>query len=480
MKKKPAKLIKKKPAKRWAKKKDIPTPVRTSYPVNDTQRAQRFAKKYANELKYVQAWKQWLLWDGVRWVPDEDGAVLRKAQEIPKLLQTEATEIEDDDKRKKALGAAIRAGDRTKLEAMVKLSECQSGISAAPVLFDSDPFLLGVSNGVVDLRTGEFRAARREDYIIKQAGTAYDPAATCPTWEKFLSRVLSENAELISFIQRAVGYSLTASVDEQVLFFLYGTGQNGKSTFAETLKRLFGSYVIKATTALYTLDRHSSEPLPEIARLVGKRLVTGSETEEGTRLAESRVKDITGGDTLTGRELYCPAFNFTPTHKLWIYGNHRPDVRGNDHGIWRRIKLVPFEVQIPDEEKDPELLKELVQELSGILNWAIKGCLQWQKNGLGTPCAVIDATEEYREEEDEIGEFIAEMCVSGGQVERSALHTAYRSWAEYRGIKLPMRPKALAKRLRVRPGISEVKSNGHRYWNGITLSADTIAHFRVA
>jgi putative DNA primase/helicase len=310
MKKKPAKLIKKKPTKKWAKKRDIPTPVRTSYPLNDTDRAQRFAKKYANELKYVQAWKQWLLWNGVRWVPDEDGAVPRKAQEIPKLLLKEAAEIKDDDRRKKAAGAAIRARDRSKLEAMIKLAECQPGIVASPTLFDSDPLLLGVANGVVDLRTGEFRTARKEDYIIKHAGTPYDTDATCPRWEKFLSRVLAEDKELISFIQRAVGYSLTASIAEQVLFFLYGTGQNGKSTFAECLKHLFGSYMIKTTTALYTLDRHASEPLPEIARLVGKRLVTGSETEEGAKLAESRVKDITGGDTLTGRELYCPAFNF--------------------------------------------------------------------------------------------------------------------------------------------------------------------------
>jgi len=188
-----------------------------------------------------------------------------------------------------------------------------------------------------------------------------------------------------------VGYSLTADISEQVLFFLYGTGQNGKSTFAECLKHLFGNYMIKATTALYTLNRHANEPLTEIARLVGKRLVTGSETEEDARLAESRVKDITGGDTLTGRELYCPAFNFLPTHKLWIYGNHRPDVRGNDHGIWRRIKLIPFEVQIPDEEKDPQLLEKFLQELPGILNWAIKGCLDWKKNGLGTPSVVTEA-----------------------------------------------------------------------------------------
>jgi putative DNA primase/helicase len=243
-----------------------PMPVSASdYPVNDTERAQRFAKKFAGELKYVQAWKRWLLWDGVRWVPDEDGAVFRKAQEMWKRWLQEAWQITDFERAKKAVGAATNAGNQKLLNAMISVAQTQIGIAAPPTLFDSDPLLLGVSNGVVDLRTGKFREARKEDYIIKQAGTAYDATATCPTWEKFLSRVLSENAQLISFIQRAVGYSLTGDIVEQVLFFLYGTGANGKSTFAECLKHLFGSYMIKATTALYTLDRHGKEPETEIA-----------------------------------------------------------------------------------------------------------------------------------------------------------------------------------------------------------------------
>ncbi|PWT84458.1 MAG: hypothetical protein C5B58_04680 [Acidobacteria bacterium] len=171
---------------------------------------------------------------------------------------------------------------------------------------------------------------------------------------------------------------------------------------------------------------------------------------------------------MTGRALYCAAFNFKPTHKLWIYGNHRPDVRGNDLGIWRRMRLVPFEVQIPAEERDPELLKKLLEEMPGILNWAIKGCVEWQKNGLGTPKIVADATADYREEEDVIGEFIAERCVCGGRVERSDLYSAYKIWAECSaGIKWPLGPKAFAKRLR-RPGITETKS-GERYWVGISL-----------
>jgi putative DNA primase/helicase len=442
----------------------------TTYPANDSERAVRFAAKFASELRYVKAWKQWLVWDGIRWNSDADGAVLRKAQEMPKLFLQEAAEITNDDCRRRAAVMASRAGDKNKIDAMINLAECQLGIAASPTLFDSDPFLLGVLNGVVDLRTGSFREARKEDYVIKQAGTAYDSKATCPRWEKFTSRILGGKAELISFIQRAVGYTLTGLIDEQVLFFLYGTGQNGKSTFVECLQQLLGSYMIKTTTALYTIDRHGKEPETEIARLVGKRLVTGSETEEGAKLAESRVKDITGGDTLTGRVLYCPAFNFKPTHKLWIYGNHRPDVRGNDLGIWRRMRLIPFDVQIPDEERDPELLKKLLQEMPGILNWALKGCLEWRKNGLGTPNIVTDATADYQEEEDVIGEFIEERCVCNGEIERSQLYAEYKIWAECSvGIRWPLGPKAFAKRLR-RPGISERKSC-ERYWVGISLAS---------
>jgi putative DNA primase/helicase len=463
------KIEKKKLAKKW--KKEMPTPKSPNYPRNDMERAVRFAKRFAGELKYVHAWKKWLRWDGVRWVPDEDGGVYRKAEEMPKLFLQEAVQIEEDERRKKAVAAAIQAGNKAKIDAMISHAQCQPGIVASPTLFDSDPLLLGVANGVVNLQTGEFREARKEDYITKQAGVAYDPDATCPLWEKFLSRVFAGDIELISFIQRAVGYTLTGRISEQCLFFPYGTGQNGKSTFIESMHQLLGTYAVKASPALYTLNRWGTEPETEIARLKGTRLATGSETEEGAKLAESRVKDITGGDTLTGRELYCPAFNFPPKHKLWIYGNHLPDIKGNDDGIWRRIKLIPFTVKIPDEEKDPKLPEKLLKELPGILNWAIQGCLEWQKHGLGTPPTVSEATAEYREEEDEIGEFIAEKCSSSGQIERSELHDAYRNWAEGRGMKMPMTPKAFAKRLRVRAGISELKSNGRRYWNGISVPA---------
>ncbi len=242
---------------------------------------------------------------------------------------------------------------------MVNVARYDARIEASPESFDSNPHLIGATNGVVDLGTGTFRSAAKDDCITKQLGVAYDSNATCPIWDRFLLRVLNDDIELVKFIQRAVGYSLSGDVSEQCLFFLYGMGQNGKSTFAELLQLLFGDYGLKTTSGLYTLDRHGKEPETEIARLVGKRFVTGSETEEGAKLAESRVKDMTGGDTMRGRELYCPPFNFKPSHKIWIYGNHRPDVRGNDHGIWRRIRLIPFAVHIPDSEKDGALPEKL-------------------------------------------------------------------------------------------------------------------------
>jgi putative DNA primase/helicase len=261
------------------------------------------------------------------------------------------------------------------------------------------------------------------------------------------------------------------------LFFLYGAGQNGKSTLVEDLQLLFGDYALKATTALYTLDGRGKEPEGEIARLLGRRFVTGSETEEGAKLAESRVKDLTGGDTLTGRHLYCPPFNFDPTHKLWIYGNHRPDVRGNDQGIWRRIRLIPFEVQIPEAEKDPDLPRKLAAELPGILNWAIQGCLEWQKRGLGTPQVVIEATEEYREDEDQLGEFISDKCLikEGDRVERSELYQSYKYWAMSRGMNYPLGQKGFAKRLRSKGIADGGKSGLLRYWAGISIRPEAVA-----
>ena len=269
--------------------------------------------------------------------------------------------------------------------------------------------------------------------ITKIALVKYDPHAARPNWDQFLIDIFKGDETLINFVQKAVGYSLTGDISEQCLFFCYGTGKNGKTVFLETLKILFGDYAGKAPSEVLMMQRFQSIP-SDIAKLKGKRLVITSEIEESRRFAESRIKDITGGDTITARRMYGDWFEFKPTHKLWIYGNHKPVIRGNDTGIWRRIKLIPFSVKISEDQQQPMnvLLEYFRKELSGILNWAIQGFIEYQKQGLPEPDAVKAATGEYRNEMDVIGQFIEECCIVGPneKVSSKELFDKYIEWCE--------------------------------------------------
>jgi putative DNA primase/helicase len=280
--------------------------------------------------------------------------------------------------------------------------------------------------------------------------------------------VFAGDESLISFFQRAIGYSLTGDTREQVLFFIHGGGCNGKSTTTEPLQALLGDYALRAPASLYTIDKNRREPETEIARLLGKRMVIGSEIEEGTRLAEARVKHMTGGDRQVGRFLYSDSFEFQPTHKLWLFGNHKPDIRGTDLGIWRRMRLIPFTVQIADADKDPELGTKLLGELAGILNWAIEGCATWQNQGLGMPKAVESATATYQDEEDDLGQFIKDQCVVGrdNEITKCDLFMVYRNWADAQGLRMPLTLIKFGKRIGKRPGITELRRG---YWQGIRV-----------
>jgi putative DNA primase/helicase len=400
---------------------------------------------------------------------------MRKAREMSKLFLLETVDINDDDKRKKAGGFALKAGDAQKLKAMIELAGSQAGIAATPQVFDSDPYLLGVLNGVVDLRSGKFRPGRQDDFLTKRAGTEFVEGATCPIWEAFLRDIFAGDEALLTFFQNAIGYSLSGLTSEQVLFFLHGSGQNGKSTSTETVLALMGDYGQKAPAKLFVTGQNGNEPEKEIARLVGVRFVVGSEIEEGSRFAESRVKDLTGQDTLTGRFIYGSPFDFKPTHKLFIYGNHKPDIRGTDKGIWRRMLLMPFLVEIEASKKDRQLPSKLLAELPGILLWAIEGFLRWQRDGLQVPASVRQATNEYQGEEDELGEFIAERCALGPdeKVRKDCLLQDYLSWAAMRGTRVPLKAKAFTKNIRSRTGVTEGKS-GVTLWLGISLKPDPL------
>ena len=272
---------------------------------------------------------------------------------------------------------------------------------------------------------------RREDYITKLCQIGYQPDALCPTWLKTLNRCFNNDYELIDFLQRFIGYCLTGDVSEQVLCIWHGVGANGKSTLLGAIMEMLGpDYSMKAGADMLLVKRGSEHPTA-LTDLHGKRFSVAIETAEGNRIAENIVKELTGGDRIRARRMREDYWEFMPTHKVVLACNHKPTVRGTDHAIWRRLKLIPFDVVIPAAERDKQLPAKLKLELPGILAWAARGCFDWQQYGLGDPKAVIEATANYQNAEDVLMNFIAECCIVGPdtRAKASELLSAYREWS---------------------------------------------------
>jgi putative DNA primase/helicase len=267
---------------------------------------------------------------------------------------------------------------------MIDLAKTETGIPIKPSRLDADPWLLNCTNGTLDLRTGTLHAHNRKHLCTKLVPVDYDPAATCPLWDKFLNRIMGNNAVTTEFLQRLIGYSLTGSIEEQVMFIAYGLDQNGKTTLFEIICTLFGDYARTADASLLLLKRGDG-PRYDVARLEGARLVLTSEITASGQLDEALVKLMTGGDKITARRLYCEEEEYYSTYKIVLRTNHMPRISGVDHAIWRRLKPIPFNETIPEKEQDKKLGQKLLAELPGILAWAVRGCLDWQKNGLGNP-----------------------------------------------------------------------------------------------
>jgi putative DNA primase/helicase len=404
------------------------------YHRTDYGNALRLIAQHGKDLRYNFQRGRWLIWNGKQWAWDKAGEVTRKAKDAVRAVYSEAAKAQDSGERRALALWASRSEAEARLRSMISLARDE-----VPVLLedlDRDPWLLNVANGTLDLRTGELRPHRREDLITKLAPVEYDPNAKCPLWKTFLNRIFGDDEKIIGFVQRATGYALTGSTREQVLFMLYGTGANGKSTFLETLRAMLGDYAQHSDFSTF-IARNINGPRNDIARLNGARLVTAQEIQSGQRLDERLVKQLTGGDTVTARFLYGENFEFKPTFKLFLAANHKPVIRGTDHAIWRRIRLIPFTVTIPDKEQDKDLAQKLQGELAGVLAWAVQGCLQWQKEGLAAPAQVTEATKSYREEMDILGGFLEEKCVINKLVEAKAkdLYQAYLEWCEETGEK---------------------------------------------
>lgn len=344
------------------------------------------------------------------------------------------------DLRKAIAKHAMRSESHSRLQAMIALAASEPGVPVLREQFNREPWLLTVENGTLDLRTGTLREHRREDYITRHVPIRYDAAAVAPTFEAALLDIMKGRKVLVDYLQRVIGYSLTGLTTEQAMFLFYGRGANGKSVLLDVIQMLLGPYATVTEPELLMSRRHEAHPTG-LAKLWGARVAIASETGEGRAFNEALLKQLTGSDKLTARFMRQDFFEFEPTHKLFLATNHRPQVRGTDHAIWRRLHLIPFDVTFhkpgtgKEPVQDPYLLDKLRAELPGILAWAVRGCLEWQKGGLRPPAEVIAATEEYRSDMDVIAQFLDEACITAPNAMAGAtdLYNAYKNWCTASG-----------------------------------------------
>lgn len=408
-----------------------PTPVVN---MTDLGNAKYLVHHHGDLMRYCYRWRKWLVWDSKRWAIDDTAAAERLAKDAVGQFYVDAVQNPDLEVRGRLLKHALKSEGAASINNMLALARSEPGIPILHDELDRNPWLFNVSNGTLNLKTMDLLPHRQSDLIAQLSPVAFDPKSECPLWLAFLDRVTNSNPSIIGFLRRAVGYALTGDTSEQVLFFLYGTGRNGKSTFVETIRALFGEYA-QQMPADSLMVKHGQGIPSDIARLRGVRFAVSMETEEGRRMAESLIKQLTGGDRISARFMHSDWFEFTPTHKLFLCTNHKPIIRGTDNAIWRRIRLVPFSVTIPVEEVDPELKNKLLLELPGIFRWALQGCMEWQKNGLGCPVEVEEATAEYKKEMDVLGDFLRD-CIDefpGAQTGASEIYRAYKDWCENGG-----------------------------------------------
>jgi len=441
--------------------------------LTDLGNAERLIDQHGRDLRYCATWKKWLIWDGQRWRADDTNAVISHASRTVRSIYAEATSQADPEHRKALSKFAARSEGAKSIENMVTLARPMQAVRHEDL--DTNPWLLNVSNGTIDLRNGKLRPHRREDLITKLAPVEFDPRAKCPTWMRFLQRITSGRRQLLSFLCRAVGYALTGDVSEQVVFFLHGSGANGKTTFATTLQHLLGDYAQQAAPELLVAKSHATHPTDQ-ADLFGCRLAVCSEMEQNRALNEVLTKQLTGGDRIKARRMREDFWEFEPTHKIFLITNHKPNVRGTDHAIWRRIRLIPFTVTIPKNEQDPKLPRKLRQELPGILAWAVRGCLEWRRFRLREPKEVREATATYQNEMDVVRRYVEECCIEEKTsfVVASEIYAAYLSWSQLNGEE-SVRRTGFGARLDELGFKAAKGAKGVRLWRGIRLRPEWVA-----
>lgn len=441
------------------------------YRMSDTGNARRLIDAYGPDIRFCHKWKKWLVYTGKRWEEDAQYLVTRFNQEATRAMYADADEIDDDREREEFLKFSLSSENSRGVRAALDVARDMKGVPIEPSELDADKYSLNCGNGTLDLRTGYLRPHRREDMITKIVSCDWDENAKCPEWERFMDGIMNGNRGLIEYVRRAIGYSFTGSTEEQCFFIPHGAGSNGKSTMLGTIKALMGGYARQASADTFMAKRNNTAgPGDDIAALRGARFVSAIETEQSQNLAEAMIKQLTGGDIVSVRRLYENFFEFEPEFKIFLATNHRPNIRGSDNGIWRRVRLIPFEANIPDSEIDKELPRKLREEMPGILAWTVRGCLDWQDGGLREPPEIKAATDSYRSDMDVIGAFIDACCVVGedNEIASSELFKAYRKWAEENGER-NISITNLGRKLADRGFTSGHLTARTRGWFGLTL-----------
>ena len=434
--------------------------------MTDLGNARHFAKRNKSRLLYCHPWRKWLVWDSTRWKPDSDQAALRLAKDTISEIFTAALDLK---KNEAEIKFASESAKLPRIMAMLTLAGPELPVGTDE--FDQNEWLLNCANGTVDLRTGERREHRREDFITRLCPTDYDPDAACPLFMKFIQEVFLDHPEVVGFLARLIGYCLTGSVQEQKLPIFYGKGSNGKSTLLNAILKVLGEEYGMQCLSDFLTEKHNEAHPTERADLFGKRMAVCSETESSKRLDESKVKILTGGEKIRARRMREDFWEFDPTHKLILCTNHKPVIKGTDHGIWRRLLLIPFTQKFEGKAIDKALPEKLKVEYPGILAWAVRGCMEWVSSGLNPPEIVMAETSKYQADEDVVGRFIAAWCLQGQSesVPYKFFYERLESWCEDTGDFLPAR-RTVTKWLR-NNGYEDYTSDGTCF-RGLSLRPD--------
>lgn len=446
-------------------------PKRRDYTLDDMGNAARLTDAFSERIRYSYIDKCWYYYDDRRWKRDDSGVVERLGDEIVEEmkhgLKDYINQPGDQEELEKQYMKHLKYSRSNKGKKSM-LAESMHHVPVTPSQFDSHNQLLCTPNGIVHLRSGKLTGHDPGLYLTRLTLCEYTDHMDCPRWKTFLQEIFGGDQELIRYVQKAVGYSLSGSTAEQCAFFCFGFGRNGKSTFLDVLSAMMGDYAVNIQPETIMVKHTSGGGASsDIARLKGARFVTSVEPNEGMRLNEGLLKQLTGGDRVTARYQYGQEFEFKPEFKLWMGTNHKPIIRGTDTGIWRRIHLIPFQVQIPEEKVDKHLELHLRQELPGILHWAVEGCQLWQKEGLDKPPVMREALKEYRSEMDVVSAFLSACCTMGeGREKPSDLYQAYNKWASENNEYIMSSRKfgqEIAKRF------EGTKSGSTRYYIGVTI-----------